>query len=214
MTYQIDFLTPLLEELSRQLIEALPKLVMAVIVIVIFLTFTKLVSKPVKKIIDFADFDGIIAKTTGYSFPVSINGLILFLFYLGVFLAGSAVVLNITFGHEALQILTEVLSWAAKLISVILVTIVILSLTGMVVDKVRMESTLKGYTLFLILLLVTALLIDVTALSSDTKQALITGLSLGVGGSIIAFAFWFFFHEYLDKIVKSRHSSEGKDGQE
>ena len=48
------------------------------------------------------------------------------------------------------------------------------------------------------------MLVDVTALSEQVKNALITGLSIGVGISVGVFAVWFFFHDYLDKLILSK----------
>lgn len=61
------------------------------------------------------------------------------------------------------------------------------------------------------MLLVTAMLIDVTALSNEIKQALATGLSIGVGVTIGAFAIWFFFHEYLDARFKAETKGVGNE---
>jgi hypothetical protein len=40
---------------------------------------------------------------------------------------------------------------------------------------------LRGYIWFIILLLITAMLVDITALSETVKNALTTGISVGLG---------------------------------
>jgi hypothetical protein len=49
--------------------------------------------------------------------------------------------------------------------------------------------------------------VDVTALSDPIKNALTSGLAIGVGISIGVFAIWFFFHDYLDEMLKIKTTS-------
>jgi hypothetical protein len=60
---------------------------------------------------------------------------------------------------------------------------------------------MRGYVIFLLLILVTMMVIDLTALSTSTKHALEQGLSIGLGIAVGLFALWFFFHEYIDKFL-------------
>ena len=76
-----------------------------------------------------------------------------------------------------------------------------------VVERIGMETKLRGYMLFITLLLFLTMLVDITALTEPAKKALMEGLSTGIGLSVGAFAVWFFFHEYLDKVFKKKRSS-------
>jgi Mg2+/Co2+ transporter CorB len=52
-------------------------------------------------------------------------------------------------------------------------------------------------------LLILAVLIDLTALSAETKSALDFGISIGMGLAIGAFAVWLFFSEHINKSEKT-----------
>ncbi len=69
---------------------------------------------------------------------------------------------------------------------------------------------MRGYVVFLLLILITIMAIDLTALSPSTRHALESGLSVGLGIAVGVFAVWFFFHDYLDKFFKVKTTPRGR----
>jgi len=69
---------------------------------------------------------------------------------------------------------------------------------------------MRGYFLFLLLLIMTVMIVDLTSLSEPAKRALEQGLSIGVGIAIGVFAVWFFFHQYLDKAIRKSATGHGE----
>ncbi len=80
--------------------------------------------------------------------------------------------------------MNEVLAYGARVISVIGLAMILLAIFNSMVGRIRIEARLRSYAMFIVLLLVTAMLVDITALSEHVKNGLIGGLSLGVGISI------------------------------
>jgi len=62
-----------------------------------------------------------------------------------------------------------------------------------VIGRIKADPRLKAYPLVIIMLLVTAMLMDITALSEEIKRLLAMRLPIGIGIAIGAFAAWFFF---------------------
>ena len=100
-----------------------------------------------------------------------------------------------------MQFAGHALEYGARIFSVIAVTIITLVMFNAIVGKVRVETRMRGYFLFILAILLTVMVIDLTALSTTAKTALEQGLSMGIGMAVGIFAIWFFFHEYLDKLL-------------
>jgi len=144
-------------ELARELIELIPKLILAIIVIVAAFAILKLVGGFIRKLLKLANVDELLEKTTGARLPVTLSSIILAVFYIGI-----------------------------------------------------VESRLRGYLIFIMMLLLTAMLIDVTALSEPVKHALYTGLAIGIGASLAIFSAWFFFGEFWERALEERRAKRGR----
>ena len=92
--------------------------------------------------------------------------------------------------------------YAARAVSILVIAILIFAIFNMLIGRIKVETRLRSYAMLIVLLLITAMLIDITALSDQLKSALTLGLSIGVGIVIGVFAVWFFFHGYLDRSFK------------
>ena len=132
----------------------------------------------------------------------SSNSLLILLADLGIALIALYSVIGLFLESQHIQMITEGLRYGARIVSIFVVAIFLFSVFGVAINKIRVETRLRGYIWFIILLLITAMLMDITALSEPVKNALITGLSVGVGISLGVFAIWFFFHDYLEKALK------------
>ena len=190
--------------MASELLNLLPKLIIAVVVIIVAFLVLRFVGGGIKKLLTVANIDDLIDRYLGVKLPISLNTVILAIFYLGVVLAVLYGLINLFFGEAYIELANSVMLYGARVISVVLLAIILFAAFSSVIDKIRVESRMKGYLFFIITLLLTAMLIDVTALSEPVKQSLYIGLSIGIGASLAVFSIWFFFHEYLDKLVAKR----------
>jgi hypothetical protein len=185
----------------------MPKILIALIVFALTLLVIKVLNFSLRKMLGLAKLDTMFKQLSGYSLPFSIDSLIIFFADLGIFLIFLHAIVNLFLGPQYLHLMSEGLQYGARVVSIIAIAIILFAIFNMVISKVKVETRLRSYSLFIVLLLITAMLVDVTALSDPIKNALTSGLSIGVGISIGVFAVWFFFHDYLDEMLKAKASS-------
>ena len=190
--------------LLGELIDLMPKILTAVIMLVAAFLVLRFVGGGVRKLLSMADVDNLISRYTGIRLPISFNSVVLGLLYLGIALTVVYGMINLFLGEAYIEIANSILIYGARLMSVIALAIILFTAFSAIIEKIRVESRMKGYLFFIIMLLLTAMLIDVTALSEPVKQSLYTGLSVGIGASLAIFAIWFFFHEYLEKFSEKK----------
>lgn len=195
----LDVFREALSQIASEIIQLVPLFFFALIVAALTFLTIKIVDAVLKRVFRYAKIDSFFSNLTGFSLPFTLTGLIIFLTNLGIALIGAYVIINIFLGPQYITLMNEVLNYSARIISIVIISVILLATFNLLIGKIRFETRLRSYAMLIVLLLITAMLIDVTALSEPVKQALTTGLSLGVGISIGIFAFWFFFHDYLDK---------------
>ncbi len=206
-----EMLKEFLSQLASELITLIPKLILAIIVMIIAFLVVKFMGNVIKKLLALANLDEAIVRHLGIRFPISLNSLILWIFYIGVFLATIYGLMHIFLGPPYLELANSVLIYGARVISVIVLALLLFTAFSAIIEKIKVESRLKGYLLFVMILLITAMLIDITALSEPVKQALYTGLAAGIGASLIIFSIWFFFGDFVEKFLEkpSRRKQSG-----
>lgn len=202
-----ELLMSTLSQMAQDIVLLMPKILVTLIVFVLAFFIIKILNISLRKILKFVELDKIVAKLEGFAFPFSLDSIIIFLVDLGIALISFYLVTGLFLGSQYIQTVTEVLQYGARIVSILVVAIFLFSIFGVVIYKIRVETRLRGYIWFIIILLITAMMIDITALSDPVKNALITGLSIGVGISLGVFSIWFFFHDYLDKIIKTRNDT-------
>ena len=199
-----DILGEFIGVLARELIDLIPKLIIAVLIIVAGFLVLRILGSLVRKMLEFADMDGLIKKYAGIELPIPFNSIVMGLLYLGVALAIVFGLINVFLGEQFIELANSIIIYGARIISVVLITLILFTAFSAVIERIRIESRLKGYLLFIVMLLLTAMLIDITALSEPVKQSLYIGLSVGIGASLAVFAVWFFCHEYFDKLLERK----------
>ncbi|MEM3549590.1 MAG: hypothetical protein QXN87_08265 [Candidatus Bathyarchaeia archaeon] len=209
-----EMLRDALAQIAAEIVRLLPKLFIALIVVAITFSVIKVLNYSFRKMLRLVKLDETFKKLAGFSFPFSLDGLIIFLADLGIVLIALYAMANLFLGVEYLKLMNEGLYYGARIVSIIIIAIIILTIFSTVIGKVKVETRLRSYSLFIVLLLVTAMLIDITALSDQVKSALISGLAIGLGISVGVFAVWFFFHEYFDRILKKRDVELEKEEKE
>ena len=203
-----EMLLAALRQIAYELVLLTPKILIALIIFIIAFLLIKIMNILLRKTLEFAKIDSLFKRLIGFEIPFSINRLLIIIADVGVFLISLYAVAGLFVGPQQIHLLTEWIQYGARIISIIVITIFLFSIFSMVTNRIRVETRLRSYSLFIILLLVTAMLVDVTALSEHVKGALITGLAIGVGISVGVFAVWFFFHDYLDKLIAAKTESK------
>jgi MFS family permease len=197
-----DVLREILAQTAAEAIRLLPKIFIALIVIVLAFLLINLLNFSFRKLLKLAKLDAMFKQLSGFSLPFSVDSLIIFLADLGVALIALYGLVNLFLGTQYLQLMNEGIYYGARVVSVVVIALVIFAIFNALIGRIKVESRLRSYAMLIVLLLITAMLIDITALSDPVKGALTLGLSIGVGIAIGVFAIWFFFHEYLDKSFK------------
>ncbi len=205
-----ELLMAVFREIAKDFIYFMPKIFVALLVLIITLLIIKVLNISLRRLLKLAEVDKVFHRLTGFSIPFNLSNIIILLADVGIALISVYAIVSFSLGAEYVHMMTDVLYYGARIISIVVITLFIFAMFNIVIDKIVMESRLRGYTFFIILLLVTAMLIDITALSESMKNALITGLSIGLGISIGVFAVWFFFHDYIDRILLRKERRELK----
>lgn len=210
ISFEEDLLKEFASKIMMEILDLFPKLMIAVITLIIAFLVLSFGGRGVRKLLAIANLDELINKYLGVKLPFSLNGVILALFYLGVVLALIYGLINLLFGGPYLNLANSIMLYGARIISIVFLVIILFTAFSSIIEKIRVESRMKGYLLFIITLLLTAMLIDVTALSEPVKQSLYMGLAVGIGASLAIFSVWFFFHEYLDKFLLKKTGEKRK----
>jgi len=208
-----ELLMEILTQIARETMRLIPKIFIALIIVALTFLVIKVLNISFRKILKFAKLDTMFKQLSGFSLPFTIDNLIIFLADLGVALISLYAIVNLFLGAQYLQLMNEALYYGARVVSIVVIAIVVLAIFNALIGRIRVETRLRSYAMFIVLLLITAMLVDITALSDPVKNALITGLSVGVGISVGVFAIWFFFHDYLDRIVKAKTVSSTEENE-
>lgn len=203
-----EILREMLTQIASETVWLIPKIFILLIVIVLTFLTIKVLNYAFRKLLKLAKLNELFKQLSGFSLAFSLDSLIIFLADLGIVLISLYAIVNLFLGEQYLQIMNEGIYYGARVISIVIIALIILATFTTVIDRIKVETRLRSYALFIVLLLITAMLVDITALSDPVKNALITGLSIGVGISIGVFAMWFFFHDYINRMAKARTGSK------
>jgi amino acid permease len=201
---QIKVIEEFLELISREVVLLIPKIIIATLIIVVTYLSLRILSYIMKKLLGFADIDGLVKKYWGGELPFSFNKLIVFLIYTAILLASIYGIVTLFITPEYMQAVSSMIVYGTRIISVVVVALLFFTIFTLVIERVRVESRLRGYIFFIVTLLLTSMIIDVTTLSESVKESLYMGLSIGIGASLAVFAIWFFFHEYIERYLTSQ----------
>ncbi|WP_455367636.1 mechanosensitive ion channel family protein [[Eubacterium] cellulosolvens] len=200
-------LNQVLRQIADEIITLIPKVILAIIIIVITLLIIKIFNKIFGKLLSLIDLDNILKNLARVHLPFSINNLIIAIIDVGIILIvlfGSA---NFFLEPNQLELMRGILEYATRIISVLGVTIFTFLIFNVLIERIKIETRMRGYIIFILLILLTIMVIDLTNLSVSTRRALEQGLSIGLGISVGVFAIWFFFHEYLDRMLSIKKIS-------
>jgi len=194
-----EMLIEAFHQISQDLFLLLPKIFISLIIILFAFFSIKIVNMIVIQILKFLKLNEWFEKFTGFGLSFSLNRLVIVLADIGIILIAFYLSLSMFLDPYYIQIIFEGLRYFGRIASIFLFTIFLSCIFGVGLSKIQVEARLRNYIWFIILLLITAMLVDVTSLSESVKNALIFGVSIGVGISIGVFAVWYFFHDYFDR---------------
>ncbi|MEM4520301.1 MAG: hypothetical protein QXF23_01085 [Candidatus Bathyarchaeia archaeon] len=192
-----------LAQIALEVTLLLPKILITLVVFIIAFLIIRMLNAFLGKLLKIAKVDDAFVRFSGFSLPFSLEKFIVFLANIGIILIAFYATINLFLEPRYIQLINDGIYYGARIISIIIITLVIFAVFNAVTIRTKVDPRIRTYPLVIIMLLVTAMLIDITALSSEIKGALAAGLSIGVGVAIGAFALWFFFHEYLDAYFKT-----------
>jgi hypothetical protein len=198
----LNLFIKVLQQIVKDTIMLFPKIILAIIALTITIIIVKLINKVFRAILKLTNLDEAFKKIMKLQLPFSLNTLIIVLIDAGIVLIALFGIAGLILSPQQIELMKEILNYAARVTSVIAVTILVFIMFNMVIERMSIETRMRGYVIFILLILVTMMIIDLTAFSTSTKEALVRGLSLGLGVAIGVFALWFFFHDYLDKFIE------------
>ncbi len=176
-------------------IDLLPRILIALIVVFIYLLVMKYVNKLVGLVMGLLKADELIRPLTKEA-RISLTKIIIVLVDIGLILLAIYTIIYIVF-PEQIYIADTILLYTAKYGSVVFIILLSYIILGSIVRIIRAETKIRGF-MFLLLLFVTLILtIDITALSDTVKQALSWGISIGIAALIACFSAWYFFHDII-----------------
>jgi len=201
-----DFLKEALQEIAYDIIAFLPKIILALIVLIITFLTIRFVNGLFSRILKLVDLDGMLKKMGKIELPFSLNSLVILLIDVGIVLVALFGLANYFLEPQQLSIVKEAFQYSSRILGDLFIIIIIFFLFNILIGKVTIQTRMRGYIMFILIILITMMIFDLASLSPLTQQELQKGLSLGLGITIGVFAIWFFFHDYLDKLVSQKKS--------
>jgi len=188
---------PVLEALQltfEELVLFLPKILFSIGILVVYVLIALIITKIVRKTVRFLKIDEIFKPFLKEI--ISISDLIVFFVNLGLALLAMYTLTSILL-PEYLHALTSIIEYIGRIISIVFIIFFTFILLNSIVERVKMETKMKGFMLLMTLFIALILIIDVTAISEEVKASLTWGMSLGLGLVIGVFAVWYFFREHF-----------------
>ncbi|MEM3653115.1 MAG: hypothetical protein QW723_00140, partial [Candidatus Bathyarchaeia archaeon] len=173
-----------LQQIVEDIASLFPKIFLATITFTIMIIIIKLINKFFKAILKFTDLDEIFKKFLKFQLPFSLNRLIILLIDAGIVLIALFGIAGFILSPQQIELMKEILNYVARVASVIFVTILAFIMFNILIERMSIESRMRGYVIFILLILVTMMIVDLTAFSMATKEALVNGLSIGLGIAI------------------------------
>ncbi|RLE63485.1 MAG: hypothetical protein DRJ38_07445 [Thermoprotei archaeon] len=196
-----EVIEQILGEIAAEVTLLAPRIFFAITAITIIALIGKILHTYLSKLLEFANIDEGFEKIAGKAPPVSISRIIIRAIDVGLAFLGILIAARLLLPQESMDAFMESLVLLGKMASILLIALIILSLFNFLITKMKIETKLRSYLFFISFLILTALLIDISALSPEVKTSLVSGLSTGIGLSIAVFAVWFFFGDYIKEYL-------------
>jgi len=203
----------MLEEAFRligaELVYSIPRIVIASLAIATIIVVGIVLSRIVSRILTVAKIDELVRPyVEKYGIPFTPRSVINVLIIVGLALLALYSTVAIA-APQYMEVATSATDYIARVVSVAVMLIIIVSTLSIVFDKIRLERGVKGFTFLITMMLALAVLVDITNLSPEVKNSIVWGLSLGIGLSIGVFTAWYFFEE----VIKGSAKQSGKNAE-
>ncbi len=199
-----ELLIESLQQIVADIVALLPKIILTIIVLIISFLLIRLLNVFFRRLLRIVNLDGMFKKLVKAELPFSLSNLIIILIDIGILLIALFGLASIFFTPSQMDLIKNIFDYSSKILSIISVTILWFFMFNLLIERVSIESRLRGYILFILLIIMTIMIVDLTALSQSTKNVMEQGLSIGLGIAIGVFSIWFFFHNYLDEFFGLR----------
>lgn len=187
----------------NDVINFVPKILMIIVIITVFFVISLVLNKLVTKILKVVKIDELL-KIMNKNIPISISGIIQFLINIGLALIALYTIILLVLPGQ-INIITSTVMYISRVASVAFIIILVFILLNVVIERIRMETKMRGFMFLITYFIVIILIIDVTTLSQEVKSALSQGISLGIGLAIGVFTAWYFFGEaFLKRARESK----------
>lgn len=200
-------ITMLLRQLLEDILSLFPKAGLATLVIFVTLLFVKLLNKAINWLVRTSRLEDYVKRAVPEGTRIPVNSLIIFLADAGVIATSTAIVVRI-FVPEYTQAYRDLIAYIYRVGSVVVLSMLTFVIIDALVKSMRLERKTERFFTMLSLLLITLLLIDLAALSSEIKLALAIGIAIGIGLLIGVFSLWAFFGEQIDILLRTLRSKE------
>lgn len=190
----------------RDLVNVVPSILLALVIIAIYIGLAILLNRIIRRVFKLFRVDELIKPLIRQT-PFSLTNLVVVLIDVGLAILALYSIVLILF-PEQVYTTTIIIYYAARVASVVFLILFVFIALEAVAERIRMEAKMRGFILFLLLFLSLVPILDITALSHEVKTALAWGVSIGIGLAIGVFATWFFFHEILESMVRTRKERE------
>jgi hypothetical protein len=193
-----------LEAILREILVLFPKIALVILVFAVSLVLIKFVNRFVKWLVKTSRLEDLIRELVPGGPRIPLSYIFSILADLGIMITAAAIAVRI-FVPEYTQIYGQALDYLARVASVIVIALFFIFGLDAFVKAVKLERKMDSFLLMFSFLLILTVLVDLTALSTETKTALDMGIALGMGLTIGAFAFWLFFSDHLESLIKRRN---------
>lgn len=185
----------------RDLVEALPAIAITLVIIAIYSLIAFILTRIVQALFKLVNIDAWFKPLQEYR--IRLSSIIILLINIGIVLLAIYSIVALLYPSN-IPLITYIVLFIGRIASVIFVTIFMFLMLETIIERIRMEAKLRGFMFLLILFISLALVLDVTTLSNEVKNALAFGISLGIGLMIGVFAAWYFFHDVIEKKIKGK----------
>lgn len=190
----------------HDLVNVVPSILLALVIIAIYIGLAILLNRIIRRVFKLFRVDELLKPLIRQA-PFSLTNLVVVLIDVGLAILALYSIVLVLF-PEQVHTTTLIVYYTARVASVVFLILFVFIALEAIAERIRMEAKMRGFILFLILFLSLVPILDITALSHEVKTALAWGISIGIGLAIGVFATWFFFHEILESMVRTKKERE------
>ncbi len=191
----------------QDIVSALPKVLLATVIMLATFIIIKLVNRAVKWLVFTGRLEDVIREIVPGGTRIPLATLFSILADAAIIVASTATVIRL-YVPEGTHLYQELVSYLARAGSVAVLALLALVVVDAVVKSIRLERKTERFFVMLTSLLLVILVVDLAALSNEVKMALTAGLALGVGLLVGVFSLWAFFGDYIEEALASLRSNK------